>query len=208
VLDPGFLSAGILLGLSAGFAPGPLLAFVIAESLRHGGTAGVKASLAPIITDIPIVVVAMFLLSRLSHSQPILGGLSVAGGLFVLFLGWEHIRSQGLDEGSRQPPDHSLRRGAAINALSPHPYLFWLTVGGPITWRALEQGILPASLFVGSFYVFLLGSKIAVAVAVGRSRKFLSGRITLLAMRALGFLLCLLGLVLLRDGIRMMGLGF
>ena len=206
-MGPGFLSAGILLGLSAGFAPGPLLAFVIAESLRHGATAGVKASLAPLVTDIPIVVAAMFLLSRLSHSQAVLGGLSVIGGLFVLFLGWEHIRSQGLDAGTGQPPDRSLRKAAAINVLSPHPYIFWLTVGGPITWRALEQGILPASLFVGSFYFFLLGSKIAVAVVVGRSRTFLSGRVTLLAMRALGFLLCLLGLVLLRDGIRMIAIG-
>ena len=206
-MGPGFLSAGILLGLSAGFAPGPLLAFVIAESLRHGATAGVRASLAPLVTDIPIVVAAMFLLSRISHSQAVLGGLSLIGGLFVLFLGWEHIRSQGLDAGTDQPPDRSLRKAAAINVLSPHPYIFWLTVGGPITWRALEHGILPASLFVGSFYVFLLGSKITVAVVVGRSRTFLSGRVTLLAMRALGFLLCLLGLVLLRDGIRMIAIG-
>jgi threonine/homoserine/homoserine lactone efflux protein len=206
-LEPGFLGAGILLGLSAGFAPGPLLAFVIAESLRHGGTAGVRASLAPIVTDIPIVAVTLLLLSRLSHSQPMLGGLSVIGGLFVLLLGWEHIRSRGPGEDSGQPPVRSLRRGAAINAFSPHPYIFWLSVGGPITWRALEEGILPAALFVGSFYFFLLGSKIAVAVAVGRSREFLTGGIYLLAMRALGLLLCLLALVLLRDGIRMMGLG-
>lgn len=208
-MGPGFLSAGILLGLSAGFAPGPLLAFVIAESLRHGSPAGVRAALAPIVTDIPIVIVTMFLLSRLSHSQSLLGGLSVIGGLFVLFLGWEHLRSRGLDAGTgSRPPGLSLRKGAIINALSPHPYIFWLTVGGPITWRALEQGILPASLFVGSFYFFLLGSKIAVAVVVGRSRKFLSGRVTLMTMRALGLLLCLLGLVLLRDGIKMMGIAF
>jgi len=206
-LVPGSLSAGILLGLSAGFAPGPLLAFVIAESLRHGVPAGIRASLAPIITDIPIVVVAMFLLSRLSHSQAVLGGLSVAGGLFVLFLGWEHIRSRGLEAAAVLEPGRSLRKAAAINALSPHPYIFWITVGGPITWRALEEGILPAFLFVGSFYIFLLGAKIAVAVAVGRSRRFLSGRATLLAMRFLGLLLFLLGLVLLRDGIRLIGSG-
>jgi threonine/homoserine/homoserine lactone efflux protein len=203
----GYLSAGILLGLSAGFAPGPLLAFVVAESLRHGGRAGVKASLAPIVTDIPIVVAAMFLLSRLSHSQAVLGGLSVAGGLFVLFLGWEHIRSRGLETAADRAPDHSLRKAAAINALSPHPYIFWITVGGPITWRSLEGGVLPAFLFIGSFYFFLLGSKIAVAVAVGRSRRFLSGGTALLAMRFLGLLLFLLGLVLLRDGIRLIAAG-
>jgi threonine/homoserine/homoserine lactone efflux protein len=30
-----FLSAGMLLGLAAGFAPGPLLVLVISETLKH-----------------------------------------------------------------------------------------------------------------------------------------------------------------------------
>lgn len=47
-----FLSVGAVLGLSSGLSPGPLLALVISETLRHGVKAGVKVALAPIITDL------------------------------------------------------------------------------------------------------------------------------------------------------------
>jgi hypothetical protein len=48
-----FLTIGIILGLSAGFAPGPLLTLVISETLQHNINSGVKVALAPIITDLP-----------------------------------------------------------------------------------------------------------------------------------------------------------
>ena len=48
------LTAGILLGLSAGFAPGPLLTLVIAQTLKHNVREGIKVALAPLISDFPI----------------------------------------------------------------------------------------------------------------------------------------------------------
>jgi hypothetical protein len=50
-----FLGIGIIFGLSAGLAPGPLLMLVISDTLRHGIKAGVKVALAPVITDLPII---------------------------------------------------------------------------------------------------------------------------------------------------------
>jgi len=41
-----FLSAGFLLGLSGGLAPGPLLTLVASETLRHGVRVGIGAALA------------------------------------------------------------------------------------------------------------------------------------------------------------------
>jgi threonine/homoserine/homoserine lactone efflux protein len=38
------LTAGIVLGLSAGFSPGPLTAFVISQALRYGVKEGLKVS--------------------------------------------------------------------------------------------------------------------------------------------------------------------
>jgi threonine/homoserine/homoserine lactone efflux protein len=54
-----FLSAGTLLGLAAGFAPGPLLVLVISETLRHNIKAGIKVSIAPLITDVPIILISL-----------------------------------------------------------------------------------------------------------------------------------------------------
>jgi len=57
-----FLGIGLILGLSAGFAPGPLLTLVISETLQHDLKAGVKVALAPIITDLPIIIFTLFIL--------------------------------------------------------------------------------------------------------------------------------------------------
>ena len=51
-----FLTTGAILGLSAGFAPGPLLTLVVSETLRYNVKEGIKVALAPIVTDLPIVV--------------------------------------------------------------------------------------------------------------------------------------------------------
>ncbi|MDY6953588.1 MAG: LysE family translocator, partial [Thermodesulfobacteriota bacterium] len=51
------LAIGIVLGLSAGFAPGPLLALVISQTLRHNAVEGLKVALAPLVTDLPIILI-------------------------------------------------------------------------------------------------------------------------------------------------------
>ena len=199
------LLQGIILGLSAGFVPGPLLTLVISESLRHGARAGVRAALAPAVTDAPIIVVTMFLLSRISHLQPLLGILSLFGSLFVLALAWENFSARGTAEPRGEASRHALQKGILVNFLSPHPYIFWLTVGGPITWRALERSPWQAVLFVGSFYALLLGSKVLLALLADRARPFLSGPSYLAVMRVLAFALCLLALLLMRDGLARLG---
>lgn len=74
---------GTVLGLSAGFAPGPLLTLVISETLQHGIKSGIKVALAPIITDLPIVLITLYVLSKLTHFHGILGGISIIGGCCV-----------------------------------------------------------------------------------------------------------------------------
>ncbi len=59
------LAAGTVFGLSAGFAPGPLLTLVITQTLRHDIREGVKVAMAPLITDLPIILLSLLVLSRL-----------------------------------------------------------------------------------------------------------------------------------------------
>ena len=78
-----YFLAGISLGLSAGFSPGPLLAMVISHTLRYGVRTGIVVACAPLLTDVPIVIAITLLLSSLTANTPLLGGISVVGGLFV-----------------------------------------------------------------------------------------------------------------------------
>jgi threonine/homoserine/homoserine lactone efflux protein len=200
-----FITIGIILGLSAGFAPGPLLALVISETLRHDIRSGIKVAISPFFTDLPIIVLTLLVLSRLSGFNHILGIVALIGGAVILFMGYESMHPKPSAPDIAGAKSSSLFKGILVNALSPHPYLFWFAVGGPILSRATKQGIIAPFAFIASFYLFLVGSKMLLAVLVGRSKFFLSGTVYRSIMRVLGLALCVLALFLFRDGLRLLG---
>lgn len=200
-----FLTAGIVLGLSAGFSPGPLLTLVIAQTLRHGVREGAKVALAPLVTDLPIILLCTFVLTRLANFKPVLGAVSLVGGVFVLYLAWEGVRTVSLDTDLPVAAPQSLGKGALVNALSPYPYLFWLTVGAPTILKGWGTGPAAAGAFVAGFLGSLVGAKVIVAVAAGRSRQLLRGRAYGYLMRLLGVLLLAFAALLLKDGLALLG---
>jgi threonine/homoserine/homoserine lactone efflux protein len=196
-----YLAMGILLGLSAGLSPGPLLVLVLSETLAHGRRAGLRVSLAPLLTDIPIIAVSLIVLSRLSASNLALGGISVAGAALILRFGLQSLRTRPHSADYGTVEARSLRKGVLVNFLSPHPYLFWMGIGGPAVVRAAASDVLWSAAFVAGFYAFLVGSKMTLAMLTGRSRGLLSSRGYLVTMRLLGLLLIVFAVLLARDGI-------
>jgi threonine/homoserine/homoserine lactone efflux protein len=117
------LFLGLSLGLGAGMAPGPLLALVIRSTLRDGAAAGVRVACSPLLTDVPIILVAVVLAASLPGAA--LGVLGIAGGAFVIWLGIEALRdepAQAEMAAGAAAPQRDLLRGAVTNALSPHPW--------------------------------------------------------------------------------------
>ena len=100
----------------------------------------------------------------------------------------------------------SLLRGALVNALNPHPYLFWFSVGAPLVIKAQRQSPWGGAAFIVTFYMLLIGSKIGLALVVGKSRTFLAGNVYIYTMRTLGAALFVLALLLFRDGLRLVGI--
>ena len=200
-----FMVVGIILGLSAGFAPGPLLTLVISETLQHDIKSGIKVAMAPFITDLPIIILTLFILSKLSNFHNVLGLISLAGGSLILFMGYETIRSKGCEFDFKKTESNSLLKGILVNALSPHPYLFWFSVGAPTMTKAMSVSIFALLAFIGCFYILLVGSKILLAVLVGKSRAFLRGNIYIYIMRCLGLALGVLAFILFYDGLELLG---
>jgi threonine/homoserine/homoserine lactone efflux protein len=200
------LTAGCVLGLSSGVAPGPLLTLVITQTLKHGMREGFKVSLAPLITDFPIVALSLLLLSRLAGFERILGAVSCAGGLYVLYLAYECIRTGPIPFETPKDQAHSLKKGTLINALNPHPYLFWISVGSPLLLKFSAESMIAPFVFVSCFYALLVGSKVSLALVVGKSRTFLTGRGYTHVMRILGGMLAIFALLLLKDALVLLGL--
>lgn len=202
-----YLGIGAVLGLAAGFAPGPLLALVLAQAIRYGTREGAKVAAAPLITDIPIVLLATALVAAAAEAAgSLLGAISLAGAVFVAYLGVESIRTTGVEAGRPDEAPRSWTRGAAVNALSPHPYLFWITVGAPTLLLAWGQGPLAAAAFLVGFYACLVGAKMLLAVVAGRSGGRLRGGAYRVVMAVLGGLLLVFALRLAMEGLRLLGL--
>jgi threonine/homoserine/homoserine lactone efflux protein len=199
-----YIAMGAVLGLSAGISPGPLLALVITETMRHGKMEGIKVALSPLITDLPIILVSLFILSRLGSSSEILGLISFAGAIFISYLGYECFKTKELIPDLENPAPKSLRKGIVANLLNPHPYLFWITVGAPLVMKAWQTGITAVIAWFLSFYLCLTGSKITVAILVDRSKSFISGRTYVWIMRILGLALWVFAVLFFINGVKML----
>ncbi|MEA3362677.1 MAG: LysE family transporter [Thermodesulfobacteriota bacterium] len=199
-----FFIIGAILGLSAGFAPGPLLALVVSETLQHNIRAGIKVALAPILTDLPIILFSLLILAKLSNFHAVLGVISLGGGLFLLLLGYQSLKAQGVVLDVQEVSPKSLSKGILTNFLSPHPYLFWLSVGAPTMTSAMNSHSFSGVSFIGGFYFCLVGAKITVAILTGKSRSFLTGNSYRAIIRCLGLLLIILAGKLFYDGLTLL----
>lgn len=195
-----FLAAGFVMGLGSGIAPGPLLSVVLVETLRHGRAAGMKVAVAPLITDLPIILLSLFILQKVAHFHIILGGLSVLGGVYLAFLGWEALRTRCLPPPGHAAASRSLQRGIVANVLNPHPWLFWMTVGAPYLLKAFGNSAGAGVLFVTMFYACLVGSKAAIVLLADRGRGHLGQKVYTAAMRLLGAALLVFAALFLREG--------
>src|SRR4051812_26666214 len=123
----GELALGLSLGLGAGLAPGPLLVLVLDATLRRGFGAGARTATAPLVSDAPIVVLCVLVLGELRGRAR--AALPLAGAAFV---GWRARDALRARPAAPRAGRADIARAALVNALSPHPWLFWLTAGGPL----------------------------------------------------------------------------
>jgi len=198
-----FLTTGIILGLSAGFSPGPLTTLVISHAIQHGVREGLKVAMAPFITDLPIVLLAIFAITRLRNFHAVLGLISIVGGMFLIYLAYLSFKTSKLGMDIKATEPRSLVKGTLANLLNPSPYLFWTTIGAPTVVGAWTLSPLTAAGFLVSFYACLVGAKMFMAFLAANSRRFLTGKGYAYVMRILGALLLILAFILFRDGIRL-----
>ena len=201
-----FLIVGSLLGFSSGISPGPLLTLVLTQTIKHNKTEGIKVAISPLITDLPIILLSVLVFSTLSHFSVILASISFIGAIFLAYLGIESIKTKELNIEIEDSKSESIMMGIITNLMSPNPYLFWATVGTPYIFKALEINVLTVTIFFLSFYFFLIGSKIGIAIIVGRAKVFINQKLYVAIMKILGLALLIFSIIFFYDGIKYLDL--
>jgi threonine/homoserine/homoserine lactone efflux protein len=188
-----YLLLGGGFALAAAAQPGPLQAFLLSQVAEKGWRHTLPAALAPLLSDGPIAILAVFVLGRLP--QTLTRALEAAGGLLLLYLAWSAFREwrreavAGAAEGSSAP--RTLLQAAAVNILNPNPYLAWTLVLGPALVAAWREQPAHAIGLVVSFYATMVVALAATIVLFGttgllgprgRRRLVLVSAITLAAL--------------------------
>lgn len=203
-----YLAQGLALGFASGMLPGPLMVLTIAGALRGGFRNGAAVAASPLVTDLPIIAICLLLVSHVSRT--VSGLLSLVGACVLGYFALEAFRDArtvslaAMRDGAAHAPSagHSLRQGAIANALNPAPWMFWITIGGPLLRTAWNEGpVAPAAFLVG-FYALLVGAKLGMAGAVGAGRSRLSDANYRRILTTAGILLVGLAFSLVRAGVQ------
>ncbi|NOQ28376.1 MAG: LysE family transporter [Bacteroidales bacterium] len=169
-----YLIFGITYAFAAGVQPGPLQTYIISQSLKKGWRSTLPAAFAPVISDMPIVILILFLLNSVPDNFIIL--LRFGGGLFLLYLGYKAYKSwkefDANDTTTKESGKQTLFSAVIVNILNPNPYLGWSLIMGPMFlegWRIdPTNGI---ALLIG-FYVTIIITLAATIILFTFARKF------------------------------------
>jgi threonine/homoserine/homoserine lactone efflux protein len=161
-----YLMAGAAYGFAAGVQPGPLNAYLMSVTLRHGFRRALPATFAPLFSDAFIVALMLFILARIPTG--LIRWLHLLGGAFVLYLAWDAWRTfrhfERAEEQAHSHPVRSAWNATIINLLNPNPYLGWSLVLGPLLLRGWHSAPRNGVAVALGFYGALIGTTILIVL--------------------------------------------
>ncbi len=154
-----YLILGITYGFAAAVQPGPLQTFLISRTLHNGWSQTLPAAFAPLLSDIPIVLLVLLLLSNIPLWME--NSLHFAGGLFVLYLAYgafQSFRHYSFNHKALlQSRSQNFFKAVVVNLLNPNPYLSWSLVLGPLVLKGWREAPSNGIALVGGFYFMMIG---------------------------------------------------
>ena len=162
-----YILQGLTLGFAAGAQPGPFQTYLITQTLANGWRKTLIAAFAPLVSDGPIIILAVFVLKKMPESLQ--RGLYIAGGLFILYLAWSSFQQWRNFDASKdeEVKEQNLWKAATMNFLSPGPYIFWSLVNGPLLLKGLAETPANSIAFMVAFYGMMISLNLALIALVG-----------------------------------------
>jgi threonine/homoserine/homoserine lactone efflux protein len=168
-----YIVQGIGYGFAAAVQPGPLQTYLISQSLTKGWRKALPAAFAPLISDGPIILICLLLLSQVPEWFQKF--LYIVSGLFILYLAYGAYKAwKNFDPNLPSPESNtqqSVLKAALMNILNPNPYIFWTLVTGPILINAWREAPRYGIAFLAGFYITLISGFSAIILLFGVARE-------------------------------------
>lgn len=190
------------MGVANGLSPGPLLALVIAQTIRFGLKEGIKLSVSPLVGGIPVIVISLAIFKYCSNSVLLLGLISLIGAIFLFFVGIQNLRFLNQKKSASSAAATSLLKGALATILNPTPYAFWITVGAPLAFESAATGVLDIVGFLIAFFSGFILANIGIAYTASKTSLMMEEKIFRTVVRTLALILLIYGGVFLWNGIQ------
>jgi threonine/homoserine/homoserine lactone efflux protein len=190
-----YIIQGLTLGLSASAIPGPFQAYLLSQTMRNGWKRTFPATFAPLVSDGPIIILVLVVLSQMPTW--FLQVLQLIGGGFLLYLAWGAYQAYRIGNVAEELPTEStiqsFAKAVVVNILNPGPYIFWSTVTGPLFLEGWRQSPSLGVSFVVTFYIGFIGFLIALVTLFTLARSS-GGRVSRMLVGISAVALSLFGL--------------
>jgi len=197
-----YLILGITYAFAASIQPGPFQTFLISETLKKGWKKTVPAAFAPVLSDIPIIIIILLILT--SIPQSFLSFLQIGGGLLLLYLAYDSFKSflnfDKLNNKQKSAGNNTLFKAVLINVLNPNPYLGWSLIMGPLLIKGYREASMNGIVLIAGFYITLVLCQIGIIILFGLTRN-LGPKVTRITLGAASLGLVVFGIFLLWQGI-------
>jgi threonine/homoserine/homoserine lactone efflux protein len=172
---------GMLLGVGAALAVGPIFVVIVQQAATSGFGASFRVILGSATADLVLLLPALafaWVIRSLERGALWVGAV---GAVFLLYLAWQAARDavalwrqdRQLAAGGRW----AFWKGVAGNLANPLTWTFWLATGTPAMLAAQRSaGTAGLVLFTVTWFLVASGLEAVIALAVARSRRLVGAR--------------------------------
>ena len=167
-----------LIGFTGAMMPGPVTTLIVTETARRGFIAGPLITIGHALLELAMVVALVFGLGDLLKQNAVAGTIGLLGGLFLLWMGFDIVRSawQGkvsfdtTRDVSASSSGNPIIAGILASVANPYWILWWATVGAAylITFRAFGIAGIVAFYIGHTLADWVWNNIVAFVVATGR----------------------------------------
>lgn len=192
IIGASLIGIGFFTGLSGALIPGPMLAYVVSDTLKKGALSGPLTVLGHIFVELLLIVALVLGLGLTSYFIEYKSWIYVLGGIALILMSVVVIKESGrarseleqggIDKGIRlrgvkYAYNSSIVGGVLFTAFNPAFIPWWVTIGYPLLLQGFEWLALTgiALVSVGHFLSDLTWYSF-VSYSFSKSSKFFVGK--------------------------------